>query len=62
MIKFTLGFILGVAAATVGFSGLVNMADRGVQETKRVVNDVANGNAASDAKRAVSNAVEEVTK
>lgn len=62
MIKFTLGFILGVAAATVGFTGLVNMADKGVQETQRVVKDVAKSDAASEAKRVVSKAVDEVSK
>lgn len=62
MIKFTLGFILGVAAATVGFSGLVNMADKGVKETQRVVKDVSKSDAASEVKRTVSKAVDEVSK
>ena len=52
MIKFTLGFILGVAAATVGFS----------KETQRVVKDVSKSDAASEVKRTVSKAVDEVSK
>lgn len=31
MTKFVLGFILGVAVASVGFTGVARMLDRGVQ-------------------------------
>lgn len=62
MIKFIIGVIIGIAAATVGFSGLVSMADKGVKETQRVVKDVAKSDAASEAKKVVSKAVDEVSK
>jgi len=30
MINFIFGFIFGVAACTIGFTGMANMADKGV--------------------------------
>lgn len=62
MIKFMIGVIVGIAAATVGFSGMVNIADKGVKETQRVVTDVAKSDAASEVKKATKKAVEEVSK
>jgi hypothetical protein len=34
MIKLLIGFILGVAVATVGFNGVTRMLDRGVDAVK----------------------------
>lgn len=39
MIKFLLGFFLGIAATTVGFAGFAVLADRGVQETQRMIKE-----------------------
>lgn len=39
--QFIIGLILGIAIATVGFSGVAKMADKGVEATKAVVKDVA---------------------
>lgn len=41
MIKFITGFVIGIVIATVGFSGIAQLADRGVQtiqdQTKELV-------------------------
>lgn len=39
--QFIIGFILGIAVATVGFGGMAKVADKGVEATKAVVKDVA---------------------
>lgn len=39
--QFIIGFILGIAVATVGFQGVAKMADKGVEATKTVVKDAA---------------------
>ena len=41
MLNFICGFILGIAACTVGFSGLAKMADRGVGTIQSTVHEVA---------------------
>jgi hypothetical protein len=41
MIKFIVGFVLGIAVSTVGFSGLAKMADKGVTSTQTIVKDAA---------------------
>lgn len=39
MIQFFVGVIVGVAAATIGFTGMAQLADKGVQETQKVLKD-----------------------
>jgi hypothetical protein len=39
MLNFLIGFAIGIAVATVGFSGLAKVADKGVSEMQRVVKD-----------------------
>jgi len=41
MLNFICGFILGVAACTVGFTGLAKMADKGVESMQTTVKEVA---------------------
>jgi hypothetical protein len=36
MTNFLAGFILGIIVATVGFSGIAKMADKGVDKVKEV--------------------------
>lgn len=62
MIKFTIGVIVGIVLATVGFTGIANMADKGVAKTKEMAIDASKSDMASEAKKAVSSAVKEVTK
>ena len=62
MIKLTIGFILGVVVATIGFSGLANMADKGVAQVQAVAKDAAKSDTATDVKKAAKKAFEEVTK
>lgn len=42
MIKLLIGFILGLAVATVGFGGLAALADNGVQNAKATIQKHAN--------------------
>lgn len=37
MFKLLIGFVLGLAVATVGFSGLAALADSGVQSAKSTI-------------------------
>lgn len=37
MFNLVVGFVLGVAVCTVGFSGLARMADRGVEKIQETV-------------------------
>ena len=39
MVKFSLGFVLGIVVATVGFSGVAKMADQGVAKVQEVAKD-----------------------
>ena len=41
MIKFILGFIVGVAVCTVGLSGLVKIVDLKIEQTKSILNQSA---------------------
>lgn len=41
MINFVVGFVLGIAAATVGFQGIAEMADNGVEKVQHVVKEVS---------------------
>lgn len=41
MIKFVIGFVLGLAVATVGFSGIARMLDRGVQTIQQTSKELA---------------------
>ena len=41
MLNLIIGFILGVAACTVGFSGLAKLADKGVGTLQNTVQEVA---------------------
>jgi len=41
MIKFVIGFVLGLAVATVGFSGMARMLDRGVQTIQQTSKELA---------------------
>lgn len=41
MIKFAAGFFCGIVIATIGFAGVVKMADDGVKTTQAVVKEVA---------------------
>ena len=41
MTKFLVGFILGIAVATVGFSGVAKVADRGVSQVQSAVKEAA---------------------
>ncbi len=41
MIKFAIGFVLGVAVATVGFSGIAQIMDTGVQTIQQTTKELA---------------------
>jgi hypothetical protein len=41
MIKFAIGFVLGVAVATVGFSGIAQIMDTGVQTIQKSAEELA---------------------
>jgi hypothetical protein len=41
MTQFLIGLVLGIAVATVGFSGVAKIADKGVTQVQTVVKDVA---------------------
>ena len=41
MFGFVAGFVLGLSVATVGFSGIANIADKGVDQAKVVVQEAA---------------------
>ena len=47
MFKILIGFILGVAVATVGFGGLAQLADNGVKTAKSTLQAQVNQPAAS---------------
>ena len=37
MTKFLLGFVSGIVVATIGFSGVASIGDKGVEKTKEVL-------------------------
>jgi hypothetical protein len=39
MLNFVVGIILGITVATVGFSGVSNLLDRGVDSTKTIIKE-----------------------
>ena len=39
MLNLFIGFILGIAVATVGFSGMAKILDNGVNSTKNVIQE-----------------------
>ena len=41
MIKFVVGFVLGVTVATVGFSGMAQIMDSGVQTIQQTTKELA---------------------
>jgi len=41
MINFMFGFVFGVGACTIGFTGIAKMADRGVESMQTTVKEVA---------------------
>jgi hypothetical protein len=41
MIKFAIGFVLGVAVTTVGFSGMARILDSGVQNIQKSAEELA---------------------
>jgi NO-binding membrane sensor protein with MHYT domain len=41
MIKFVVGFVLGLAVATVGFSGMARILDSGVQTIQQTTKELA---------------------
>jgi hypothetical protein len=41
MIKFVVGFVLGLTVATVGFSGIARIADSGVQTIQKSAEELA---------------------
>lgn len=41
MTKLLIGIVIGIAVATVGFSGLAKMADKGVAKVQEISKDVA---------------------
>ena len=41
MIKFVVGFVVGVTVATVGFSGIARIADSGVQTIQQTTKELA---------------------
>ena len=41
MIKFVVGFVFGLVVATVGFSGVATIADRGVDQAKVTLQEQA---------------------
>ena len=41
MINLIIGFVLGIAASTVGFQGIAEMADNGVEKVQQVVTEVS---------------------
>jgi hypothetical protein len=41
MIKFAIGFVLGVTVATVGFSGIARIADSGVHSIQQTTKELA---------------------
>lgn len=42
MINFVVGFILGIAAATIGFNTVAEIADNGVEKVQEIVKELAN--------------------
>jgi uncharacterized membrane protein YtjA (UPF0391 family) len=40
MFNFLIGFVLGIVVATVGFTGIAQMADEGVQKIQQTVKEV----------------------
>jgi hypothetical protein len=42
MIKFILGFVLGIVVSTVGFTGIADMADGGVAYVKESAKQFSN--------------------
>jgi len=41
MTKFLVGVVVGIAISSVGLTGLARMVDRGVDQTKTVIQDQA---------------------
>ena len=41
MVKFILGFVLGIVVATVGFAGITKVLDRGVQTIQQQSKELA---------------------
>jgi hypothetical protein len=41
MSKFVTGFVLGIVVSTIGFLGLAQLADRGVEHLKETSQEVA---------------------
>ena len=41
MVKFVAGFILGIVVATIGFSGVASIGDKGVDKIKEVSREAA---------------------
>ena len=41
MIKFVIGFVVGVTVATVGFSGIARISDSGVQTIQQTTKELA---------------------
>jgi hypothetical protein len=41
MINFMFGFVFGVMACTIGFSGMAKVADKGVESMQTTVKEVA---------------------
>lgn len=62
MIKFTIGFVLGIVVTTIGFSGLANIADKGVVKVQEMSKDAVKSDTAAEVKKTVKKAVDEVTK
>jgi len=41
MVSHLISFILGIVVATVGFSGIANIFDRGVQQVQEITKEAA---------------------
>lgn len=66
MIKLIIGFILGVVVATVGFTGLAKMADKGVAKVQEVSKEATKSDTLTDikdtAKDVAKKAIDQVAK
>jgi hypothetical protein len=62
MIKLIIGVIIGIVVATIGFSGIAAMADKGVAQVQAVAKDAAKSDTATEVTKTVKKAVSEVTK
>jgi hypothetical protein len=62
MLKFLFGVVVGIVVATIGFTGIAAMADRGVAKVQEISKDAVKSSTAEEVKNTVDKAVTAVTK